>query len=747
MGTFNTASSKQGRLRSAVQTALQPERLIPGLFAGLIIALLKIALSTSYGVLVFSGELSAAVSVGIGLGLLATMVSGVFISLFASLPMSISDAQDAPAAVLAVIAAGIVVSMPAGVAEEQTILTVVVMVAVTSLLTGAFLFALGTFKLARLIRFLPYPVVGGFLAGTGWLMATGAISMMSGIPVSLAQLPTLFQPEMLPRWLIGLVFALLMLLFSNRIRHFLFMPGMVVGAAVLFHLVAWLSGTSLAELEVQGWLLGPFPAGGIWQPLALADLDQVYWPAVWRQTANILTILPLTAVALLLNASALELVTQRDGDLNQEMRAAGLGNLVAGLGGGLVSYSSLSMSSLNARLGEGNRLAGLFAAVICGVVLFRGGNVLSVAPRMVIGGLLLYLGLSFLLDWVIVTWSRLPKIDYAILLLILVVIASVGFLPGVVVGLVAAVILFAVNYSRTDVVKFSLSGADYRSRVTRPLDQRQILDAAGDQVTILRLQGFLFFGTAQSLLDRMREQLLQADRPSIRYLLLDFSHVTGLDSTAMISFAKLKQLAQAREMAVLVTNPMPTVQQQLVSGGFTESATVRHFATLDHALEWCENQLLQEAGHTQQEARPLRQQLVELLAESAAVETLLPYLEREEITPGSFLMRRGDPPDALYFVESGQVTAQMEGADGQPLRLETMMGGRVVGELGFYLGSERTADVVVDVPSVVYWLTRQSLHLMEQQNPEAASTLHHLITRLLAERVTHLIRVVEAIQR
>jgi SulP family sulfate permease len=239
----------------------------------------------------------------------------------------------------------------------------------------------------------------------------------------------------------------------------------------------------------------------------------------------------------------------------------------------------------------------------------------------------------------------------------------------------------------------------------------------------------------------------QSEGPPVRYLLLDFTHVTGLDSTAMLSFARMKQLAKAHKMTVLVTNPPPGVQQQLVSSGFTDGGTVRHLATLDHALEWCENQLLQEAGHVEEESRPLRHQLVELLEEPAAVDSLLFYLEREEIAPGSYLMRRGDLPDVLYFVESGQVTAQIEGADGKPLRLETMTGGRVIGELGFYLGSPRTADVVVDVPSVVYRLSRHSLRAMEQQNPEAASTLHHLITRLLAERVTHLIRVVEAIQR
>jgi SulP family sulfate permease len=743
--TSNTVPSKQERWLSAVQTALHPERLIPALFAGLIIALLQIAIATSFGALIFNGELSSSVAVGIGLGLFATTVSTIFISLFSSFPVSISASQDAPAAILAVVAAAIVSAMPVGSSAEQTALTVVAAIALTALLSGAFLFGLGIFKMARLVRFLPYPVVGGFLAGTGWLIALGAISMMAGIPVSLSQLAVLLQAETLSRWLFGLMLAVLMLILSNRIRHYLFMPGMVLGAAVLFHVVAWLSGASPAALEAQGWLLGPFPAGGIWQPLRPSDLSQVAWPAVWGQVANILTILPLVAVALLLNASGLELVTRRDGDLNQEMRAAGLSNLVAGLGGGLVSYQSLSLSALNTRL-DGNRLAGLFAAVICGVVLWRGGDVLSLIPRLVVGGLLLYLGLSFLVEWVITAWSRFPKIDYAILLLILVVIATVGFLQGVVVGLVAAVIMFVVNYSGTDVVKFSISGANYRSHVTRSLSQREILEVVGDQISILRLQGFLFFGTAHSLLDRMRHQLLQPDRPPVRYLLLDFMGVTGLDSTAMLSFAKLKQIAQTHDMVVLVANPAPTVRQQLSAGDFISGATVRHFADLDHALEWCEDQLLQEAGNAQEEFRPIGQQLAGLLEEPAAVDALLPYLEREEMAPGSFLMRQGDPPDALYFIESGQVTARVERPDGVYLRLETMAGGRVVGELGFYLGSTRTADVVVDVPSVIYRLSRQSLQVMEQQNPEAASTLHHLITRLLAERVTHLIRIVEAIQ-
>jgi SulP family sulfate permease len=110
-------------------------------------------------------------------------------------------------------------------------------------------------------------------------------------------------------------------------------------------------------------------------------------------------------------------------------------------------------------------------------------------------------------------------------------------------------------------------------------------------------------------------------------------------------------------------------------------------------------------------------------------------------------MRRGDLANELYFIESGQVSAQIVGADGQALRLESMRGGRIVGELGFYRGSPRTADVVVDEPGVVYRLTRDDLRRMEQADAEAAATLHEIVARLLAERVVHLVTTVEALQR
>ena len=110
-------------------------------------------------------------------------------------------------------------------------------------------------------------------------------------------------------------------------------------------------------------------------------------------------------------------------------------------------------------------------------------------------------------------------------------------------------------------------------------------------------------------------------------------------------------------------------------------------------------------------------------------------------------MHQQDAPDNIYFVESGQVTAQLEFPGKPPVRLETMKTGRVIGELGFYLGQKRTAAVVADEPSTVYLLSAQNLSNMEQKAPDVASYFHHLIVQLLAERTTHLIRTVAALEK
>ena len=124
---------------------------------------------------------------------------------------------------------------------------------------------------------------------------------------------------------------------------------------------------------------------------------------------------------------------------------------------------------------------------------------------------------------------------------------------------------------------------------------------------------------------------------------------------------------------------------------------------------------------------------------------LVNYLERIEIPAGQYLMRKGDPPSDMYFIESGMLTAQLEGADGELVRLRSMRGGTTVGEMGIYLGAPRTASVVASETSVVFRLSEEGLNRMRRDDPDVAATLHEWIARMLAERLAENNRTIEAL--
>jgi SulP family sulfate permease len=315
---------------------------------------------------------------------------------------------------------------------------------------------------------MPYPVVGGFVAGTGLLLAQGALGVMTGKPPSLANLNILFRPENLLLWIPGILFGAIMLIASRRSKHFLTYPALLTGAVALFYLVIWISGYTIDQVRGMGLLLGPFPEGALWTPLDLSLLADVDWGLIARQASNIAAVALISIVALLLNASALELIAQKDMDLDRELISTGVANIVGGLAGGSVGYHHLGVSSIALRMGIASRMVALFSTMVLGLALLSGATLLSLIPKFVAGGMIFFVGLSFLVEWLYDAWFQLTPIDYALVWVILIVVGAVGFLEGVGMGVAIAVILFVVNYSRVDIAKDQLTGTSYQSNLERP---------------------------------------------------------------------------------------------------------------------------------------------------------------------------------------------------------------------------------------------------------------------------------------
>ena len=536
-------------------------RLLSSLTAGLVIGTVELVLAISFAALVFGGYLAQFLADGIGLNLVAAALTLAILAWRAGARGSVGSVQDAAAAVLAVIATN--AALDAFGSLDRAFLTVVAATVVVTTLTGVTFLVLGTFRWGNLVRFVPYPVVGGFLAGTGWLLAKGGLGVASGIEPYLRNLHYYTDSFVLVRWLPALGFGVLLLVATRLVKRSLVIPAVLGIGVVGFAIGMLVTGSSIETAREGGWLLGPFETTELWQPWAFRALSGADWTAVIDQAAGIATAVFVAVIAALFNLSGIELMLHTDLDSNQELGGAGIVNIATGAVGGLPGYHALSLTSLAQQMDVSARVAGMVAALVPLTVVVFGASLVELIPRMIVGGVLVFVGLGFIVDRVIDARKTLPLGEYVIVLAILATIITRGLLPGVAVGLVLAVVMFAVNYSRMDLVREVAFGDTYRSNVDRPLSERAALRTLGERVQILRVHGFVFFGTASGLLERIRKRV---ERGPLRFLLVDLARVTGMDSSAVMSFRKVAQLAEANGFGLVFAGASDVVRRQLERG-------------------------------------------------------------------------------------------------------------------------------------------------------------------------------------
>jgi SulP family sulfate permease len=508
------------------------------------------------------------------------------------------------------------------------------------------------------------------------------------------------------------------------------------------------SGMAVEQAAERGLVLGPMGTNAVWQPLPLPELAQADWVALLGQAGNGGAILILAALNLMLYISGLELALHRDIDLNRELRTAGMTNLVSGLLGGMIGYHDLPYTVLNYRVGARGRLAGIVAGLVCLAMLLMGASLLAYVPKPLLSGLLFFLGLNFLDEWVIQGRRRLGRADYGVVLLMLFIIAVTNFLVGVSVGLILTIIIFVVNYSRTNIFHHTLSGAEMSSNVERNAYQRRALGALGKQIYVLELQGFIFFGTANTVMEQVRSRLHDPDEEVLLYLILDFRRVTGLDSSAVFSLTRVKDLADTHGFALVFTHMSGETRARVERSGLAINERVLFFEDLDHGLEWCEEQLLGTNMATLKLIPfVLEAQLDALGFDTTDATKLKAYLEKIQLKPGEYLIHQGEPFSDLYFIEFGQVSIYLELENEQRMRLHTPGAGTIVGELGFYLDVPRSASVIADFNTIAYRLTRRAMEEMKAKDPELAIAFDELMLRVVAERLVATNRTLAALNR
>ena len=527
-----------------------------------VLGAMAVAFQVSFAAIIYQGDLAQFVDRGIALTLMGAAAMAVVGALTLGYRGTCCQPQDAPAIVISLAAASIAAGM-ADPASEQSFATVAALVAVTAAASGLAAWLLGRLRLGFVARFIPFPVLGGFLAATGYLLVMGALGISIGTPVKVWNLGVLLDPGNVVRWLPWAALAALVILLMRRVANPFVLPIATLAAGAGFYLVIAALGISLAEAKAQGLLLGPFSSGGFlpslagWRPL---DVD---WLALAAQAPSILTVVGLTSATALISASALEVVTRTRIDPDRDLRGIGLANLAAAACGGPAGYHVLSETLLARSMGSNGPANGFVIAAGCLVALAFGAAAISAVPVGSLALLVLVVGFSMLIDPLWDQRRSLPATDYAVVLIIPVVTAVFGFLWGVAVGLLAAALFFIMTFARIDLVRLETTVARMRSRIERPEAEQARLARAGREASVYVLAGYVFFGTAHRLVSRIEAALDRSPRP--RFVLIDFQRVRGIDISAARAIARLDETCRAGAVALILTG-LDARDARLISG-------------------------------------------------------------------------------------------------------------------------------------------------------------------------------------
>lgn len=702
-----------------------------------LVSLFSVVLMISVAGLIFSGPLAGWLRQGIGLSLFGGVVLGLGGAYGTSYRGTICHTQDVTGVILALSAAAVAARL--GGRDPATLYaTVAAMIAIASVAMGLAFVAAGALRLGNLARFIPYPVMGGFLAAAGYLMAAGAVRMASGA----SALADLARPEAVWRWLPVLAFGAGMVWVARRSRRPLAVPAVIAAAIAGFYVWMAVSGVDLAEAGRRGLLLGPFATGGgflgAFRPGLLLQAD---YGAILPEIPALATLVGLGFVAAILNASGIELGTGGPVDLNRDLRGVGIANLVGGVGGAMPGYHSLSTTLLGYRLtGASSRWMGIANAALAAVVLVGGASVLSVLPVGVFAGVLAFLGLDVLFQWVWVERRRLALPDFLLVLAILGIAVTIGFLQAIAAGVLAASALFIFAYSRLDVVRGRVSGALRLSTTERPESSVRSLVRRGQETLIFDLQGYVFFGTAYALLRDLAPSVAHPETP-IRNVILDFRRVQGLDASAVFNLGRLEATCRQNGARLFMTDVRTPLRRQMDLAGLTARATV--LPTLDEALAAIEEEILAEAIEAPAEDEAGFAALLDRATRSGA-----PLWQPEAVGAGAEVLRQGEPPDSLVLLDRGQLSASIDGPDGSGrMRVATFLPGAIVGEIGLYADTPRTATVAADVDSVIRRVTRESIERLSERDPALARDLHALVAGLLARRLARTTALLREVSR
>jgi MFS superfamily sulfate permease-like transporter len=716
-------------------------------------ALVVLAVVVTLGLLGFAPLGPGLAAQGVAAALATAGVGGVVFALARREGLPVSG----PSSATTLIFAGLLAQL-AGDAAWRTdpVATLTPLLAVAGLvvaLSGLLQVAFGLLRLGQLAQYVPQPVLAGFMNGVSLLILQAQLPVLLGLGT-----PQGLQPAVLalglstagvtwglarwrPRWpaqLLGLVTGLLL----SALLHML-APGLALGPQV---------GSALASPAAMTPAWSPHLPMPQLPARLLADGSAAF---VQRHAAALLgTALMLALIGALesvLSALALERQTGSRARPDATLLALGLSNIVCGLFGGLpnVLLRARALATLQAGgRGLGAALVGSVGFLLVGALL---GDLVARLPQAVLAGTMLTVAVALSDRWtgqLLAQWRSGERSadlwqNLAIVALVCAVTVWKGFALGVAAGCLLALVLFVRGMNRS-LVRVGYSAAASPSRRVHPPPQEAWLQSARTQIQVLELEGALFFGSAQRLV-----QTAEALPPGVRLLVLDLNGVSMIDASGAMALERLVPTLADAGVTLLLAGLTPDNalgRQLLAAGCFRGAHRGDWFPDLDRATEAAELHLLASAGLAEPDPRlPLQHSGLFRGLDAAQALVLAAHMPLRRLAAGDSLFQQGDAADGLYVLTRGSLTVLTGLAPGQtPHRLASLPVGWMLGETAMLDGAGRSGTAVADGEVELHHLSAQALQRLSSAHPLIAARLYANIALHLSQRLRRSTRVLHA---
>eukprot|EP00668_Euglena_longa_P012639 GGOE01015106.1.p1 GENE.GGOE01015106.1~~GGOE01015106.1.p1 ORF type:complete len:1127 (+),score=369.04 GGOE01015106.1:221-3382(+) len=723
------------------------------ILSGLMLGMLVFAFCNVYASAVFMqhfslySHLQSAVSINV---LAAALLCAVSVR-YSKLGVYIGSPDINPTIIHVALVNHLVESIPADQVQAQLLPTLVAAIALSTAFVSVTTYVLGTYHWTRLVQFTPTTVVRGFLACVGMEIIRTAIENATGLD---------FQPSLAHNWALvtnpefwmwllpALAVGVPLYLFKrfDIMSSGVLFPVFLTLPVFIFYTIVVLTNASLDDARRDGWLYPATKSGDCLDYWRGFDYTNINVRALLHSGWYMVIMIIIVSVDFLLKLVGTEDVIKMDIDFDHEFRVTGIANSVLSLLLLPPGYGSLKFMLLNYSVVgcPDVRLPTAIAAAFNFVLFAVGFPLINFLPRFFLAGLFIYAALAFMVENLIDSYRLLTKKEYCVVWLLVLLHFFLPLYIEVGVGLLLASGIFVVQYATRSPIKVMMSGADYRA-VTRTLLETQKLGHLGAKMlTIVRLQGYIFFGSATQVLEALASTT-QAGRTSAlhNYIVLDFDEVTGVDSSSNAVFLKLARQTRKGNCTILWSglNPrryMRFKQAQVISNAVT-------FPDVDSAVEWCEDQMLL-FSQEQREKWLVSDMLwyihavhhVQYMVSASCHGLLSPsllrrfqhYCEARTFTRGMLMMEPGTVVNEFYFIRDGRVEVWLPtGDEGRMKRIGIRTGGTFLYTDAFWMNRRAEAMVKVTETTHVWMLNRDSMERMQREAPDVAIQLRDAVLR------------------